>query len=143
MITSSRPTPGCAASIACTTPSYARPTAIVLVRTIGVSIRPHSAIVIEFVSSPAPLSTAVPAAIGESNSVSSASGTITVTPVRATAGSSCHTVTCPTRTPGTSTMPLVGPGVMVPITTPRSRARARGAGGDVLGIRPSVRATGR
>ena len=58
-------------------------------------------------------------------------------PVRATdpSGSSRHTVTWPTRTPGTSVIALCSPVGAVPKVRPKSRARGRGAGG---GHRASV-----
>src|SRR2546421_12733171 len=57
---------------------------MVEVRYTGVSMQPHSPIWIDPVSSPAPFTTAVPAASGRLTRVSSGPGTITVTPVRAT-----------------------------------------------------------
>ena len=92
------------------------PTLIVAVRTTGVSKVPHSRTVSDPVSSPAPLSTAVPAAIGRRNMESSVSGTIAVTPVH------CPVIVeCPTRTPGTSVIVLCAPVGSEPTTIPRSR----------------------
>ena len=95
----------------------------------GVSIRPHSAICTEPVSSPAPLRTAVPAGTGSATSVAGSAGTIAVTPVRATprpaggSGSSRQTVAWPTRTPGTSVIAFRGPVGSRPIAMPASRGR--------------------
>ena len=98
---------------------------------IGVSITPHSAISIAPVNSPAPFNTAGAAAIGRANSAPGSSSTMAVTPVRAIGSlpSPCHTVTCPTRTPGTSVIALSGPVDRSPNVSPSSRARRRGLGG--------------
>src|SRR5580704_8550302 len=100
---------------------------MVEVRNTGVSARPHSAVARNPVHSPAPFSTAPPAGTGLANMFPP--GSMTVTPVRATprpaggAGSSRHTVTCPTPRPGTSAIEAVGPAGSTPILMPRSRAR--------------------
>src|SRR5579859_1574149 len=100
---------------------------MVEVRKIGVSTSPHSAAARNPVHSPAPFSTAPPAGTGLRNMLPPRS--TTVTPVRATprpaggAGSSRHTVACPTPTPGTSTIDAVCPFGRIPILMPRSAAR--------------------
>src|ERR1700730_1621224 len=48
---------------------------------------------------------------------------MTVTPVRATNGSSCQTVVCPTLTPATSVMALRAPVGRGPTARPTSRTR--------------------
>ncbi len=127
MITSSAPIAGSSAMSSSHAASYTRPSCIVEVRKIGVSTRPHSEAAIKPVHSPAPLSTAPPAGTGLRNMLPPRS--ITLTPVRATprpaggAGSSRHTVACPTPTPGTSTIDAVRPAGSVPILRPRSAAR--------------------
>ena len=63
-----------------TAASETLPTAIVLVSRIGVSSRPHSVTWVRPDTSPAPLSTKLPASIRSLNT--SGSGTIAVTPVR-------------------------------------------------------------
>ena len=79
----------------------------------GVSINPHSWIWVTPVSSPAPLSTKLPA-MGRSRNTSS-HGMMAVTPVRTgplpgeLRPSPSMMVLCPTRTPGTSVMALPGP----------------------------------
>ena len=79
------------------------------------------------VISPAPLSTATPAASGCARRVSGAAGRIAVTPVRATprpaggSGSSRTTVTWPTPTPATSAIESAGPGSSSPIRRPSAR----------------------
>ena len=94
-------------------------------------------------SSPAPLSTATPAARPWRTTSPTGPGTMAVTPVRATprpaggSGSSRQTVVWPTRTPGTSVMALPGPGGSRPISMPRSRARARGVGAGIRRTVPS------
>ena len=104
--------------------------------TTGDSRMPHSLTSIEPVNSPAPLSTAVPAGIGRRHISAAVSGATTVQPVRATlpSGSSRHTVTCPTRTPGTSVIALWAPVGSGPNVSPRSRARGRGAGGAIAPV---------
>src|SRR3984957_14063389 len=95
-------------------------------RKTGVSASPHSVIDRNPVHSPAPFSTAPPAGTGALNKFPP--GSMTVTPVRATprpaggGGSSRHTVTCPTPTPGTSAIEAVGPVGRTPILMPSSRA---------------------
>src|SRR5580704_5577740 len=99
---------------------------MVEVRNTGVSARPHSAVARNPVHSPAPFSTAPPAGTGAANRFPP--GSMTVTPVLATprpaggGGSSRHTVTWPTPTPGTSAIDAVGPVGRTPILMPRSRA---------------------
>ena len=143
MVTTSRPTDGSSSASSSTTASQARPTCIVDVSRIGVSSTPHSRTWIAEVSSPAPLSTATPAARPLRTTSPSGPGTMAVTPVRATprptggSGSSRQTVVWPTRTPGTSVMALPGPGGSRPISMPRSRARARGVGAGIGRTVPS------
>ena len=84
MVTTSRPTDGSSSASSSTTASQARPTCIVDVSRIGVSSTPHSRTWIAEVSSPAPLSTATPAARPLRTTSPSGPGTMAVTPVRAT-----------------------------------------------------------
>ncbi len=77
----------------------------VLVKRIGVSMRPSSASCIRPALLPKPLSTARPAGTGLRNR-SPSCGKIAVTPVRAVFS---RWVRCPTVTPGTSAMVLAGP----------------------------------
>ena len=143
MTTSSTPTTGSAATAADTAPSYTRPTAIVAVRNTGVSITPHSRTCRLPVSSPAPFRTAVPAGSGAPVDAPVATA---VTPDRPTprpaggSGSSRHTVTWPTATPGTSAIESEGPASRSPIRSPRSRRRltpaiARAGAGRTCGTR--------
>lgn len=120
-----------AANSSSTTPSATRPTDEVPVSRMGVSSTPHSVISMVPVSSPAPLRTAGAAGIGIANSAAGSSGTMAVTPVRAigSSPSPCHTVTCPTRTPGTSVMALWRPVENGPKVRPRSRPAGVGWGG--------------
>ena len=106
------------------------PTDGVPVSMIGVSRKPSSPMEIAPVSSPTPLSTATPAAGGWWNTSVTGAGRIAVTPVRATGSSDQH-VTWPTSTPGTSVIALCGPVGGSPNVSPRSRARALGAGGPI------------
>ena len=55
-------------------------------------------------------------------------GTMAVTPLRITRGSSSISVTWPTPTPATSVIALSGPQGKVPTTMLSSRSRARGSG---------------
>ena len=116
-------------------PSYARPTAMVLESAIGVSITPHSRDRERAGELTGSVEHRGAGSHRRVEHASSVSGTMTVTPVRATCGSSCHTVECPTRTPGTSTMPFVAPVGSVPITTPRSRGTRAGCGRRGVGHR--------
>ena len=143
MVTRSRPTAGSSSASSSTTASHARPTCIVDVSRIGVSSTPHSRTWMAEVSSPAPLSTATPAARPWRTTSLTGPGTMAVTPVRATprpaggSGSSRQTVVWPTRTPGTSVMALPGPVGSRPISMPSSRARVRGVGAGIRRTVPS------
>ena len=102
--------------------SAARHTHSVQVSRIGVSSSPNSRTCVTPCSLPNPLPTYTAAGTRSRNGLPPC-GRIAVTPVRMRSPS--RTVTCPTRTPGTSVIALSGPGSMMPTTTPASRARGR------------------
>ena len=126
--TSSVPIAASTSHAAATAPSKTRPTAIVEVRKIGVSISPHSEIWRKPVSSPAPFRAVAPAATGLRKNDSPGPGRIAVTPVRALprptggSGSSRTTVTWPTRTPATSVIAFAAPASRWPMRRPCSRS---------------------
>ena len=104
---------------------------------IAASIMPDSSSQGRPVISPLPLNEKKPPNT-RSSQILPARGMIIVTPVRATRGSSAITVAWPTSTPGTSVIALCGPVGSSPITTPKSRIRARFIGYLLSsGLRPS------
>ncbi len=93
-----------------------------LVNKIGVSISPSSTNWVLPAILPYPLPTSKPAGTF-SWKIFPRWGKTAVTPVRISSPS--MSVTCPTRTPATSVMPLKGPGWKIPGAMPKARARCR------------------
>ena len=112
-------------------PSQARPTCMVEVRTIGVRSHPSSRTSMAEVSSPAPLRTATPAGNASAMSATGGPGTTAVTPARDTAAGRRVGLVAPHRgvahqDAGDVGDRVAGPVGSPPMSIPRSRRRGRG-----------------